>query len=67
MILLIEKYLLFIVTDQIDSPAGTVEPYNNKRNHDTQNIHIDDIKYNFLLVVSSENAQLTMEEPELGY
>jgi hypothetical protein len=27
MILLIEKYLLFIVTDQIDSPAGTVEPY----------------------------------------
>ena len=26
-ILLIEIYLLFTVTDQIDSPAGTVEPY----------------------------------------
>jgi hypothetical protein len=24
-------------------------------------------KYNFWLVVSSENAQLTMEEPELGF
>jgi hypothetical protein len=28
---------------------------------------VQDVRVNFWLVVSSENAQLTMEEPELGY
>jgi hypothetical protein len=51
--------VLFTVTDQIDAPAGTVEPYIWKKKR-IKLVH-------FWLVVSSENAQTTMEEPRLGF